>query len=550
MNKLDILKKKPFNLNDQQIAWVEDTLQNMTIEEKIGQLFFMVGMSDNEMMLKQTLATNPGGVMFRPMDKASVEKAHGFLQENSKIPLFLAANLETGANGLFNEGTNFGSNMMVAATNDENEAYIQGKISMAEARSVGGNMSFAPVSDINYNFLNPITNVRSYGDKPEVVTKMVKAYTNGVQENGGFAIMKHFPGDGVDGRDHHTVKTTNSLSFKNWMRSYGEVYRQNIDNGVSGVMVGHISLPAYFKEKGITEGIELPASLSAPLMQGLLREELGFNGLIMTDATLMGGFMQAMPRKLAVPHAIAAGNDMFLFVKNPQEDIQAMFEGYKTGILTDDRLNEAVIRILGLKAKLGKTPAEYNDMENKTLAKEAAKKAITLVKDDASLLPLKKGTKIGIIDMTGKGKVYENTKSQFEENGCEVVDIELETSMDNVQKLMQIMFMSFEETKKLADVFVYITNNATKSNTISNRVEYKGMEFSWFVAEIPTILLSFGSPYNGYDFADVKTQVNSYHDSETVVKCTVDKLFSNNFTGVSPVKLDYNYFVESESFND
>ncbi len=546
----DILKKSPFNLNNEQVSWVETTISNMTLEEKIGQLFILIGMSENEEMLKQTLSLNPGGVMFRPMSKDAVQKAHSFLQENSKLPLFLAANLEAGANGLFAEGTNFGSNMLVAATGDEKQAYNQGMVCMSEASEIGGNMSFAPVSDINYNFLNPITNTRSYGDNPELVTKMVKAYTTGVQENGGFAVMKHFPGDGVDGRDHHTVRTINPLSFKNWSKTFGEVYRQNIENGVSAVMVGHISLPSYFEEKGLKEGSDLPASLSPELLQGLLRKDLGFNGLIMTDATLMGGFMQAYPRKECVPRSIAAGNDMFLFTKNPQEDFMAMLEGYKTGIITEERLNEALTRILGLKAKLKTMKATANVEENRKLATNAANQAITLVKDEANILPLKTGTKIGIIDLTNKSKTYEQAKAKFEAKGCEVVDIDLSPTMADIQNFMRVMFMPIEELKKQADVFVYITNNHTKSNSVSNRVEYKGMEFPWFVADIPTVLLAFGSPYNGYDFADVKTQINCYHESEFVVDSTVNKLFGEEFVGASPVKLDYEYFNERDVFGE
>lgn len=542
---MNILSQAPFNLEEEDIKYVQTTIDNMTIEEKIGQLFFVVAMTDDEKYLSSLLALNPGGVMFRAMEKEKVKNAHEYLQSNSKIDLFLAANLEQGGNGLFTEGTAVGNNMLVGATGDSQNAYNQGLVCISEANEVGGNMSFAPVSDINYNFLNPITNTRSYGDDSSLVLKMTSQYIKGIQENGGVSVMKHFPGDGVDGRDHHVVKAINSLPFDKWMNTFGKVYGENIKAGVEAIMVGHIALPSFFEE-GLEERL-VPASLNKSLLNNLLREQLEFNGLLMTDATLMAGFTQQMPRKQAVPAAIAAGNDMFLFTKNQEEDFGAMMDGYKSGILTEERLHQALTRIVGLKRKLElKKKTGISQEDKQLIVNRIADRAITLVKDESEKLPLT-AKKVGLINKASNLKTYQLFKSELIENGIEVIDLDLSAGLDNPQVMMKNMFASVEALKQQCEVIIYVTSNNPVSNTVSHRIEYSGFDFPWFVGDVDTILVSFGSPYNGYDFADVKTQINAYCDSDAVVRYTVSKMLGNSsFKGTSPVSLDYKYLDVNE----
>lgn len=554
------LKAKPFNLNNEQIKWVEEIIGNMNIDEKIGQLFVQVGLSTAEPVLDKMLSKKPGGVMFRPQGKEEVLIAHKYLDANSKIPLLFAANIEAGADGLFMEGTKAGNNMLVAATDDESLAFEQGRICMSEARSVGGNVAFAPVVDINYNFENPITNTRSYGDDVNKIIKMSKAYTDGVQANGGSVMVKHFPGDGVDGRDQHLLTTSNTLGFSDWKKTYGEIYKQNIDNGALGVMVGHISLPSYFEENNISdEDKNLPASLSYNLLTKLLREELGFNGLTMTDATLMAGFGSNGKRSELVPRAIAAGNDMFLFTKNMDEDFESMKTGYQNGIISEERLNDALSRILGLKAKLNLIEKEERFVDiteeiitlNQKVADDIASKGITLVKNEEGIIPLSPKTKIGLFDFTQKGHdgksfVYDTFKQNLVDKGCEVVDLDFGVGFDNMQEFLRLSDMSVKEMTSMADVYIYVTEYLPASNKTSIRINYRsfaGLDAPWFVNEVPTMFVSFGSPYHGYDFVDIKTGINSYFNSKHTIGQTVEKMFSGSFIGTSPVKLDYKPFT-------
>lgn len=218
---------------------------------------------------------------------------------------------------------------------------------------MGLNWSFAPIVDINYDFHNPITNVRTFGNDPEKVLAFASQYLKGADESGVAVAIKHFPGDGVDERDQHILTSVNSFSTEEWDKTYGYVYKNLIDQGAKTVMVGHIAQPAYVKaqnENASREERLRPASLSPELLGGLLRKKLGFNGLISTDATPMVGFTSAMKRSEAIPQAIAAGCDMILFNKSLEEDYRYLLDGVKNGRVSEERLDEAVLRILATKA--------------------------------------------------------------------------------------------------------------------------------------------------------------------------------------------------------
>lgn len=576
------LSKKPFYLNKDQIKWVNDTKSKMTIEEKIGQLFFMMVADTKKETLEVISKIKPGGVMLRPMKANAVVKAHRKLQEDAKIPLFLAANLEAGANGLAEEGTEIGNEMLVAATNNIDNAFKLGEACIKEAKVLGGNMAFAPILDINFNWENPIANIRCFGDKVDLVSQMGQAYTNGVQKHGGSVTLKHFPGDGVDGRDQHVIKTVNSLSYEDWMSTFGKVYRENIDNGATGVMVGHIAFPGYYDKNNVTDEDRLtPGSLSKNLLTGLLRGELGFNGLIMTDATLMTGFGAHGRREDLVPMSIANGNDMFLFTKSALEDYNFMLNGYKKGIITDERLNDALDRILGLKAhqKLytndNLVPGEVDKIgasEHKAWARKIADEGITLVQDNQGLLPLNKNKikKIGIIPLGWDDDLFSLLASSKSlplvvrlalkckkpapkkyQKFMEKMSIEgfIFEEIDHTDLLLGIkqISQSIEEFRGKYDLLIYFLNKSTKSNQTNLRIEYKsfgGFDSPWFVHEVPTMMISVANPYHQYDLDNVETVINTYSSTEEVLDSLVDKLVGRSkFKGQSPVKLEFKPFV-------
>ena len=390
------LTANPFFLDQEAITWVEDTLASMTTAQKAGQVFCPMGFTDDPHVLSHQLVDiGVGGMMYRPDSAAKIQQTHRTIQHMASIPLLLAANAESGGNGLAFEGTSFGQPMAVSASRNPEYAYRMGYTACAEGAAMGLNWSFAPIVDINMDFRNPITNVRTFGSDPKQVLCCASAYLRGAKENHVAVAIKHFPGDGVDERDQHIVTSVNSLDAGQWDKTYGYVYRNLIDQGAQTVMVGHIALPCYASK----EERFLPASLSKSLLTGLLREKLGFNGLISTDATPMVGFTAAMPRSKAIPTSIAAGADMILFNKDLDEDYRFLLDGIDSGIVTLQRLDEAVTRILATKAALGLhrkkelvPGAEALNVvgceQHRRWARETADRAITLVKDTQNLLPL------------------------------------------------------------------------------------------------------------------------------------------------------------------
>ena len=291
--------------------------------------------------------------------------------------------------------------MAIAATRDINLAETLGTITGKEASALGINWAFAPVVDIDSNFRNPITNTRTFGNDANVVAEMGAAYIKAIQNQGVAASAKHFPGDGVDERDQHLLASINSLSIEEWDASYGKIYSAAIDSDVKTIMVGHILQPAYSKALNpqLSDKDILPGLIAEELLKELLRNKLGFNGLIVSDSSTMAGLGTVMPRSEAVPLVIAAGCDMFLFTKNMEEDYSFMRSGVERGIISSERLDEAVMRILALKASMNlhkkNNLPDYNliqsslgCMEHQKIAKKIADKSITLVKEEKGVLPI------------------------------------------------------------------------------------------------------------------------------------------------------------------
>ena len=547
-------KANPFFLDDEKIRWVEETYDNMTLDEKIGQLFCPIIFTKDKQELENFIDKyHIGGMLYREGPGQEIRDAHKILQEASKIPLLTASNLEYGGNGSAVEGTYYGRQMLVAATNDTDSAYRLGKISCREGAAVGVNWAFAPVVDIDRNYHNPIMNVRTFGDDVQRVIDMGTAYIKAAKEEGVATAVKHFPGDGIDERDQHLLTSVNSLSVSKWDESYGRIYEAMIEAGTLSIMAGHIALPSY---EDFYEGKEvnkvIPATLSPNLLKKLLRDKLGFNGLITTDATPMVGFCCACDRETAVPMTIESGCDVFLFNRNIDEDYEYMHRGYEKGILSDARLEEAVKRILATKAALGLNtkkkkgtlvPEEdalkvLNCKEHDRWARECADKGVTLVKDTQNLLPISpvKHKRI-LLQILGEYESNDRVQSFF-------VDKLTKEGFDvtvYVKEGFEVMDDSVAKLKERYDLVMYVANIETASNHTVARINWHtmfglGTNMPWMVYEMPVMFISVGNPYHLLDAPMVKTFINGYCNSEYVMSAVIDKIMGRSpFKGVSPI---------------
>jgi len=338
-------------LSDKQKQWVQSTLDGMSIEQCAGQLLCpMMGQSSTANWLSLLHEVPLGTIFIRRMPQAEMRSMLAVLQDHTDIPLLVAGDLEHGANAIADKATLFPWTMAAGAADDEALMFTRGQATAIEGRHAGFNWTFSPVVDLNLNFNNPITNIRALSDDPERVIRLVVPLIQGMQTNGIMATAKHFPGDGIDDRDQHLVTALNTLPMEQWWTLYGKVWKAVIEAGVRCIMPGHIALPDY---QGYYDNPAdaPPATIDPKLVKTLLRDELGFDGLIVSDASPMNGLATRLPPERRVVESIKAGIDVYLF-PDTVDDYRRIVNAVRSGDLPESRLRDATRRVLEAKAWL------------------------------------------------------------------------------------------------------------------------------------------------------------------------------------------------------
>ncbi len=544
------LTAKPYHLNPSQIDWVEQTLAGLTTEEKVGQLFFNLfffggdafsgnSLSNQEMVTRYGI----GGARYQGGTAAQVQNLLNELQSYAKVPLLVAANCDSGGNGACNDGTYIASGAQSEAAGDPQVAHDAGYVSGREATALGVNVNFDPCVDILMNWQNTIVNTRAYGTDADTVIRYTNAYVDGLKESEIVCCVKHWPGDGVEERDQHLILGVNDLPPAEWDASFGKVFRNHIDRGVEMIMAAHFVMPEYQKQlnPSLKDADLLPATLSKELTTDLLKERLGFNGLVVTDASHMLGMTSAMRRQDYVPLAIAAGCDMFLFFNVMEEDFGFMLDGVKNGVITAERLDDAVRRVLGLKAKLNlhmkqadgtlqKTPDALEVVgceEHLEMRRNAADKGITLVKNTLDQLPMNptdhkrvrlyylSGEKGGIV--SGNDKTVEQLTAMLTERGYEV------TLNDGTTRIKGST-LEYRDQVDCALVIADVVGYGAQNNYRIQWQTAMSNEVPWYVWEVPTFMVSLNYTTHLHDATMVKCYVNAYHSNEENLRAVLDKL--------------------------
>lgn len=526
------LAEKPFFLKKEQIDAIEETIRRLSLREKVGQLFCIMGQSYSpEERLALVRDYGIGGILFRPAPTAQILDWYAPLDEVAKIPLLKAANLEEGGSGAASDATFFGWPMTVAASGEDTDMIRFAEVCAREGSACGVNWTFSPVCDIDMNFRNPITNVRTCGSDADRVKRLCSLYVKKLQSLGLAACAKHFPGDGVDYRDQHLHPTYNSLGADEWFSSYGAIYRKLIDDGLMSVMVGHILQPEVEMRLCPEHSFAdcLPASVNRVLLSELLRGEMGFNGLITTDATIMAGFTQAMERRRAIPTAIAAGCDMLVFTTDIYEDMQYVLDGIRDGILTEERLDEALRRILALKSCVCGRQRLSPPADALRWRDEMAERSVTLVKSKAGVLPLsvEKYPRIRLISLGKETGMTEKVEALLLAEGFAVERFDIEK--ENLHGTAQLG----------GKLNLYLANLETGSNQTTVRISWvkkHALNAPRHVCEEESVFVSFANPYLLQDVPRVKTYINAYSCNDSTIRAVVDKLLGRSeFVGVSPV---------------
>lgn len=540
------LSAAPFNLDQNAIAWVHATRDALSPRDKLAQLFVLLARGDADQALESIRSFRPGGVTRIYSDDLANEIAFARqLDAIGPAPMLVSADLE-GSRMSLPFGTEVPNPLGLAAVDDVEATTAISTIMATEARAVGLNWSFTPVIDINAAWRSAIVGTRSYGSDVNRIERHALAQIAAFQANGVAATVKHWPGEGFDDRDQHLVTTVNPLTLAEWEQKFGRLYRAAIDAGVMSVMSAHIAFPAFVRELDPTATSEAfrPATLSRVLNETLLRERLGFQGLIVSDATPMAGLGDWGPRDETVPELITAGCDVILFSDDPNGDLMRLVKAVADGRLTQERVDEAVTRILALKAALGlhrDRPEPNVDAasrvvatpESLTKAREVTARVPTLVKDTADLLPISPAKyKRVLIYSTGAVQPF----------APEPIPLSLPDRL--TAEGFEVTVHTPEPAVRASDYDLVIYLLAEETLLTRGRIflDWKRLTGSVFGAmhrhwhEVPTLMVSLGFPYYLYDAPRVSTYINAYGSSEAIQEAVLDTLLGRvPFTGTSPV---------------
>ncbi|MEN9894616.1 MAG: hypothetical protein RIR97_468 [Pseudomonadota bacterium] len=533
MSVLEMLRLPPFSLDQRAIDWVQDSFERLTLRERVSQIFVLLMMGKDEATFKRIADLKPGGVTRGfTGDIAFERKVLSAMNDAVPVPLIITADLE-GSRMSLPFGTQVLNPLGLAALDDLAQTEASSAILAREGRAMGVSWSFTPVVDINKAFRSAIVGTRSFGSDIDKIERHAVTQMKIFQANGVAATAKHWPGEGYDDRDQHLVTTINPLSMEEWDATFGRLYRRMIAEGVMSIMSAHIALPAYIRAKTGTESIEAyrPASINRLLNTELLRNELGFNGLIVSDAMDMAGLRSWCPRKEAMPQVIASGCDVILFSSAPEEDMEAVYQAVQSGAIEESRFNDAVMRMLGMKAKMGlfeKTDvlppeeavlAEVGSPKNRSLATYAINRSPTLVKDVQSLFPLsiEKHKRVLFVDggifhplafLAPKFSLPDLLRAEGFDVTMDHPDVE--PNADD----FDVMLYAFGDESLLTKSHIFIDWNKIGGGLDRAMTRY------WH--DIPTAIISFGHPYLLYDAPRVPTYVNAYNTLDLTQKAVVE----------------------------
>lgn len=512
-------------LNTPQQQWVDRTLASLSLEQAIAQLVNITRpLDDPDAWLKLLERWPAGCISLRTKTAAAYQHAVREVQKHAAIPLLVVANMEHGASEWPDYGTDFPMFMAAGAADDEHLIAELGRATAVEARALGVNWVLTPDIDLNYNFDNPVTNIRALGDNPDLVSRLAVALIHALQQHGVAATAKHFPGDGMDDRDQHLVTTVNHLPFDQWLATYGAVWRRAIEAGVWTIMPGHISLPDYQGYRDNPDAAP-PATISRKLLIDLLREELGYTGLIVSDSTSMAGLTTRAAPAERIVASLAAGIDLYLGAE-PERDLSAILDAVRAGRLGEEAIYASARRVLTLKARLNLTETplgpEPNAQEQAAFAHASqalADKSITVLRG-AERIPLQLAPGAKVLTVT-----VAKLNPFFGQKDLEVFDEELRARGFTVEHLLNPKSAELQEAAGHCDA-VFVNICVTPMSTMGTaRIALDSFgTWGWralFTEHPHVCYTSFGSPYLLYELPALPNLLCAYGDAQVSQRAAV-----------------------------
>jgi len=537
--------ESPAAQHDAALKWAEATLHQMSVDEKIGQLLFTTyhgsftprDAAAYRNMIHDVEDLHVGGfINITQGSPLGIVKSQVYptavltnqLQAKSKLPLLIGADFERGTGMRLDEGTSFPTAMALAAAGDPQDAYTMGKITALESRAVGIQWIYAPDADVNNNPGNPIINTRSFGEDPARVAAFVSAFVRGVEENGGLATAKHFPGHGDTAADSHIDLPVIRADRERLEKLELVPFRAAIAAGASSVMTGHLSVPA------LEPDANTPATLSQNILTGVLRDELHFEGLVVTDAMDMGGITTRFAPGEAAVRAILAGADALLMPPVPDAAFEALQQAVKSGRISRERLDASVRRILLAKARLGLNKNRLVDLDainehfgtvaRQTEAQEISDRGITLLRDSNHLLPLD-GTKPAralLLAFYADPEPYPG----------EDLERELRTRFDSLTTLRADTRFVKADTLKLPPpdsydvvILALFVRVSDRKGNVDIPAEQQSVAEQIYKTGKPVVTVGFGSPYLIERFPQAPTWLSAFGISDVAQISVARALF-------------------------
>ena len=568
------LYQLPAKFEPSKKAWesADKKLKKMSVEEKVGQLVH-VGVNarfanqDSAFFLdlkRHVVENKVGGIIFFGAPIYETTHLANRMQELAEIPLLMSIDAETGMGMRFGDAINFPWAMAVAATGDPEFARKVGVVTGREAKAIGIHHVFAPVLDVNNNADNPVINVRSFGEDPHDVARFGVAFIEGLQSQRVLATAKHFPGHGDTNVDSHR-----GLPVINYSRERLETielipFRKAVEAGVASVMIAHIGLPqidatemkplktsirpSYTESEVVVENAVIPASLTPKVITDILRKDMNFQGLVVTDALDMSGLTMYVDQDEAAVLAVNAGADILLKPANAKSAIDGLLNAVKTGRVTEARLNDSARKILAWKHELGLlkqkiTPLGEIDRivsntETGALTEEISARAITLVRNDADLVPLKKDAGVCLLGMS----------NGFEGEG--IMGPLSRTLRDGGLKFNAVLLQDNSTPEQVSRARELVTGCNTVVAALYGRVR-TGATNSGLLPEAGAAILrelldnnrkvvgiSFGNPYLLGAFPKMKTYVVAYGDMPSLQRSAAKAIIgTQDISGRLPITL-------------
>ncbi|GMV05167.1 MAG: hypothetical protein AMXMBFR53_14460 [Gemmatimonadota bacterium] len=543
-------------------AWAERTLARLSVEEKVGQLmmpwvigdFAPEGSASHERVRAYVEDLKVGGIIMSVGTPTEVAAKVNDMQRHADLPLLVAADLETGAGfrmwgAVYMPGpielggaTNFPSLMALGAARDPRLAYEMGRITALEARAVGIHTPFAPVLDVNNNPENPIINVRSFGEDPALVAELGAAFVRGVEEHGAIATGKHFPGHGDTGTDSHMALPTITVSRERMDSVELRPFREAIGAGMGGIMTAHITIPS------INGGSGDAATLSPRVLNDLLRGELGFDGLVFTDAMDMAAVSGRLGSGEAAVRAVLAGADVILMPASVEQAVKGVVDAARSGRIPMERLDDAVLRLLRTKERFGlhrsrevpleRIPSVVGIPEHNAVADTIAQRSITLVRNGRDLLPLRGTRSANVLSVSYRrttdvlaGRAF-NRRLRDTYPRLVTADVTRDSGAAVYEGLLRQA-----RNSALVVVSTYV-GVVTASGSVALPDEVSDFVNRLTRSGVPHIVVSFGNPYLISDFPEVQAYMLAWSGSQASQRAAASALFGDfDIQGRTPTRI-------------